>query len=88
MGDAVAGIDFPALRKMISIAQVLELLDFVPTETHAGSGPRRLSGSRLDDLTKSLVLRKSRQKHVSMFPMPITGRSVGLVGCGHEPTAV
>lgn len=29
----MSGIDFPTLRRTISIAQVLELLDFVPLET-------------------------------------------------------
>ena len=80
-GQAVPGIDFAKLATMVSIAEVLTLLDFVPAKSGKAT-TRPLSFARLRKSKKPVFFRESGKAHVPVLHLQKGGKSVGPLGGG------
>ncbi len=82
------GVDFRAIRAAVSIAQVLELVDFQNRE-RAGDqlrGGCPVPGS--SSPKRSVFLGESDQKHLSVFQVRIEGKRAGPLGRRHANALV
>ncbi len=65
------GIDFAEARTKIALAEVLDLLGFVPW----GSATRPVSGGSFDLTSEPQLFRESETTHLQMFQMRIMRES-------------
>ena len=84
----MAGIDFRELRAAITMRDVVELIDFVPTVVRGDQLRGSVSAARLEKSEKHESFDQSCQERLPLLSVRRRREPLGSLGRGHETAAL